>query len=217
MAIVLLLVGMAVVGVVLVGAAVVITRSTESYLVERVDAQLAAAQPSVEGGGFEQHGGPPDGGGGLRPGGNLNTLYIGIVEGDTVRTVATPAFADSGAPVPAIDVSRAFDSNGRPAKEPFTVGTDPPSDTRYRVVAFQGDHGGATFVAALSLADVDASALYTLRRIDVARGDDVQVGALLATFSTTADESPEGDPARPVRVTIAGILAQPDMWREEPR
>jgi hypothetical protein len=56
-----------------------------------------------------------------------------------------------------------------------------------------------------------------LRRIAVARGDDVPVGGLLATFSTTADESPEGEPARPVRVTIAGILAQSQAWREEPR
>ena len=69
-----LLVGMGVVGVVLVVAAFVITRSTESFLVERVDAQLAAALPSVQGGGFER-GGPGDGGGGPRPGGSLNTLY----------------------------------------------------------------------------------------------------------------------------------------------
>ena len=57
-----LLVGMAVVGIVLVVAAVVITRSTESYLIERVDAQLVAAQSSVQGGEFATHGRPPTGG-----------------------------------------------------------------------------------------------------------------------------------------------------------
>jgi two-component system OmpR family sensor kinase len=151
-----LLVGMAVVGVVLVVAAVVITRSTESYLVERVDAQLAAARPSVQGGGFEDHGRPP--GGGANPvGGSLNSLYLGVVDGDSVSTLATPSFTKSDAPVPDIPVSKAVDSSGNPASEPFTVGTDPPSDTRYRVVAFSGDHNGYTFVAALSLADVDAS------------------------------------------------------------
>jgi two-component system OmpR family sensor kinase len=150
-----LLVGMAVVGVVLVVAAVVITRTTESYLVERVDAQLAAAQPSVQGGGFEPHGGGP-GDGGVRPGGSLNTLYLGVVQDGTVQTIATPAFADPDAPVPAIDADQAVDSAGHPKSDPFTVGTDPPSDTRYRAVAFRGEHG-ATFVAALSLADVDAS------------------------------------------------------------
>ena len=88
-----LLVGMAVVGVVLVVAAVVITRSTESYLVERVDAQLAAARSSVQGGGFERGG--PGGPGcpmGEKPGGNLNTLYVGTVDGDAIQTRATAGF-----------------------------------------------------------------------------------------------------------------------------
>jgi two-component system OmpR family sensor kinase len=145
-----LLVGMALVGVVLVAAAVVITRTTESYLIERVDAQLAAAR-----GGFDRAGGPP-GGPDDHFGGSLNSVYVGLVQGDKVTTWAKPAFGDSNAPVPAINVDDVYDSHGKPVSEPFTVGTDPPSDTRYRVMAFQADHG-YTFVAALSLADVDAS------------------------------------------------------------
>ena len=56
-----------------------------------------------------------------------------------------------------------------------------------------------------------------LRRIAVARGDDVEVGALLACFSTEPDESLDGEPSRSVRVTIAGILAQAEGWREASR
>jgi two-component system OmpR family sensor kinase len=149
-----LLVGMAVVGVVLVVAAVVITRTTESYLVQRVDAQLASARGSVAGG-FDRGGGPP--GGPEDHPGYLNSVYLGVVEGNTIRTVAAPAFEGSNAPVPAISVEDVYDSHGNPVTEPFTVGTNPPSDTRYRVMAFEGEHGTYTFVAALSLADVDAS------------------------------------------------------------
>jgi two-component system OmpR family sensor kinase len=141
---------MGLVGVVLVVAAIVITRSTQSYLVERVDAQLAAARPSLQGGGF----GPGPGGG--RAGGGINSMYIGVIQGDTVETLATPAFYDSDAPVPAITVDQALDDQGHPVSEPFTVGTNPPSDTHYRVMVFQSDRG-PTFVAALSLADVEAS------------------------------------------------------------
>ena len=55
-----------------------------------------------------------------------------------------------------------------------------------------------------------------LRRVAVARGDDVAVGALLAYFSTEPDEALDGKPARPVRVMIAGILAQEDGWPVDP-
>ena len=48
-------------------------------------------------------------------------------------------------------------------------------------------------------------------------GDDVAVGALLAYFSTEPDEALDGEPARPVRVMIAGILAQEDGWSVDPR
>ena len=56
-----------------------------------------------------------------------------------------------------------------------------------------------------------------LRRITVARGDDVAVGALLAHFSTEPGESLEGTPSREVRVTIAGILAQTQGWEQDTR
>jgi len=149
-----LLVGMAVVGVVLVVAAIVITRTTESYLVERVDEQLAATIAPVQGGSWER-GGPP--GTPTNQRASFSTVYIGYVDGDQVQPLAKPAFTPDDAPVPDIDPAQAVESASSPTKQPFTVGTDPPSDTRYRVVAFGGEHGGPTFVAALSLADVDAS------------------------------------------------------------
>jgi two-component system, OmpR family, sensor kinase len=137
-----LLVGMALVGLVLVVAAIVITRSTESYLVQRVDAQLAAAQ---QGGGFDDHGGPFGG-----PG---NTYYFGRLVGGQVQFDAAPSFAADNAPGPAVDAAQVVESTR--TGEPFTVGTDPPSDARYRVLGIRSPRG-VTF-AALPLADVDAS------------------------------------------------------------
>ena len=56
-----------------------------------------------------------------------------------------------------------------------------------------------------------------LRQLAVAIGDDIAVGATLAQFSTEPDEPLRGDPARAVRVTIAGILDPGTWWREESR
>jgi len=151
-----LLVGMAVVGVVLVVAAVVITRSTESYLIDRVDAQLVAAQPNVLGGGFQRR---PEGGSGpvdVHPGIENTSLYVGYVQGDHVVFTTTPFYAAANAPFPAIDARQAVESGANPPNAPFTVGTEPHSDTRYRVLASH-DREGQTVVTALSLADVDAS------------------------------------------------------------
>ncbi len=52
-----------------------------------------------------------------------------------------------------------------------------------------------------------------LRRLDVVAGDRVDVGASLALFSTTPDEALDGEPARPVRMAIAGIIPQ-SVWNE---
>jgi len=47
-----------------------------------------------------------------------------------------------------------------------------------------------------------------LRRIDVSPGDSVQPGATLALCSTEAHESLDAPVARPLRVTVAGILPE---------
>jgi two-component system OmpR family sensor kinase len=79
-----------------------------------------------------------------------------VVANNQVVFNTTPFYAGADTPPPAVEVDQVVDSAGNPTKEPFTVGTDPPSDTRYRVLASRG-RGGQTYVAALSLADVDAS------------------------------------------------------------
>lgn len=56
-----------------------------------------------------------------------------------------------------------------------------------------------------------------LRKLAVGVGDDVAVGAVLAQFSTEPDEPIDGDPARAVRVIVAGIIDPGSWWQEEPR
>jgi hypothetical protein len=56
-----------------------------------------------------------------------------------------------------------------------------------------------------------------LRKLAVAPGDGIAVGSAIALFTTSPDESIEGDPARSVRVTIAGILDRTGWWLEEPQ
>jgi hypothetical protein len=51
-----------------------------------------------------------------------------------------------------------------------------------------------------------------LRRLYVARTNEIEVGALLGIFSTGADEPLDREAARPVRVGVAGILAQSNWW-----
>lgn len=52
-----------------------------------------------------------------------------------------------------------------------------------------------------------------LRRLDVAPGDEPEVGASLALFSTEPDEPLDGPPAREARVTVAGMIKQ-SIWDE---
>ena len=51
-----------------------------------------------------------------------------------------------------------------------------------------------------------------LRRLDVAEGASVQIGASLACFTTEADEPLAGPPGRAARITMAGILDQTNWW-----
>ncbi|MCI3948808.1 MAG: sensor histidine kinase [Acidimicrobiales bacterium] len=144
-----LLVGMAVVAVVLVGAAVFIARSTEADLVARVDDQLRSADVSP---------------GRFRPGPEADqapsSLFIGVVRGDTVRTYVTPNFTGEDA-VPAIPVERvaAVADDGVPRL--FTTGSDGDDDTRFRVLA--RTRGDAVWVLALPLSDVEASVARLVR------------------------------------------------------
>jgi len=135
-----LLVSMAVLALVLVGAAVVVTRTTERHLVAQVDEQLALARLPRRGGP-----GPP---GRDAPAGPPSSLYVGYVDGDFVQTIYVPSLRGDDPPLPVIE-DVAFEVG-----EPFTVpSTD--ADTRYRAVARREPR--FTLVYALPLDDVDAT------------------------------------------------------------
>ena len=51
-----------------------------------------------------------------------------------------------------------------------------------------------------------------LRKTLVIPGDNCDVGALLALFSTEPGEAIEAAPARAIRVTTAGITHHPGLW-----
>jgi pyruvate/2-oxoglutarate dehydrogenase complex dihydrolipoamide acyltransferase (E2) component len=47
-----------------------------------------------------------------------------------------------------------------------------------------------------------------LRKLFITQGDSAAVGSVLARFTTTPDEPADGDSARQLRVTIAGVMPQ---------
>ena len=135
-----LLVGMAVVAVVLVGAAALIARSTEADLVARVDDQLRSVREPLRRGPDP----PADEG--------LSSLFVGVVRGDRLLTYAEPNVTLDD-PLPEIPVARvaAVEADGRPRL--FTVGSD--AEPRFRVLAQPSQRG--VVVLALPLSDVDAA------------------------------------------------------------
>ena len=137
-----LLVGMAVVAAVLVGAAAFIARTTEDDLVARVDDQLRSAQVPMRElrEPFRTDGGAP------------SSLFVGVVRGDTLQTRITPNFTgDDALPRIPLDQVAEVAEDGRPRL--FTVDSD--GDVRFRVLATSERIG--VVVKALPLSDVDAS------------------------------------------------------------
>ncbi len=55
-----------------------------------------------------------------------------------------------------------------------------------------------------------------LRTLEVARGDSIQAGSIVARFSTTPDEPLAAPVSREVRITIAAISQPPEWWDDEP-
>src|SRR5215213_8371227 len=107
-----LLVGMAVVAGVLIGAAVLIARSTEADLVARVDDQLRSAQVAPR---LRERGPGPDG--------SLSSLFVGVVQGDTIRPYSTPNLTGQD-PLPEIPVDRVAAVAGDGVPRLFSVGSD---------------------------------------------------------------------------------------------
>jgi two-component system OmpR family sensor kinase len=133
-----LLVGMAVVAAVLVGAAVLIARTTEADLVARLDDQLQAVRDPRPRGPQEEA---------------FTSLFAGEVVGDTVRTYFTPNVTGSD-PVPEIPRARVAEVAADGRSRLFTVGSD--GDTRFRMLA-RPTPRGTVLLLGLPLSDVDAS------------------------------------------------------------
>jgi two-component system OmpR family sensor kinase len=140
-----LLVGMGVIALVLVVASVFITRNTESYLIERVDAQLTSAVPPLR-----REGGPVS-----DPSRTFTQIWVGVVNGDgSVTTVVTPGFGPT-ADLPVLSPAAALSHATETTHDPFTVGSN--GDTRYRLVAVRDERLGRTLLLGLPLNDVDAA------------------------------------------------------------
>ena len=146
------LLGLTVIAVVLVVAASVIARTTETYLVDQVDDQLTAlAIPQRE---MFGNGGrpPPDDPGGFPE--RLSPLYAGYVANGTVVTYQEPNFPNETTSLPVIDATQATEAAA--SHEPFTV---PSADGAgsWRVRAGYDDRLGTVVVSALPLDDTEAA------------------------------------------------------------
>ena len=155
------LIGLAVVAVVLVAAAVLVSRTTEAYLIDQVDEQLTSVAGRFPAGprafppseGFPS----PDDATIRPPSGEpqqLSPLYVGFLsdEGEIV-TVFAPNLVDDDAPLPTLDprsVTAAANSG-----QPFITGST--GTTRYRVAAITNDSLGGIDIVALPLDDTDAT------------------------------------------------------------
>lgn len=162
-----LLAGMVVVAIVLVGAAIVITRTTRSALIDRVDAQLRSANIQLNRGGFDDGPGGP----------HLTNFYVGAVDSTgAVQTVLTPGFGDADRPLPKISAKTALAAITATRAEPFTVGSV-TGGGRWRVIAASGPPGSGGFLIALSLHDVSTS-LARIERVEI-----VVTAAILAILA----------------------------------
>ena len=180
-----LLVGLGAVALVLVVAAVAVTREAESYLLDQVDARLSTTHRL--GGQDDRVVGP---------------YYFGeLAPGDdTVQIVAGPDMGEGSGALPDIDAAEARAAAGPGADHYFTVGSSGGAGPRYRVWATiedhsdrgQGDGGGPgdggaqgdgqhVTVVAASLADADA-AVSRLVGVEVAATGVVLVLLGLVTF-----------------------------------
>lgn len=219
-----LLVAMGTVVVLLLGAGVVIARSTERHLMEQVDAQLDRAtsrsgvllQEFVGGGRF----GTDDLGPGGAPGDpnrSPGQLYIGFLgpRGDTLRTVALPDTTRTAASPPALGADRIRDEADR---GPFTARAT-NGDLRYRVVVEPVRRFGVSLVVAMPLEGVDA-AVQGLRVVEATVFAVTALMLALATFwvlrlgvkplkemTATAVAIGDGDLSRRIPDSAAGTEA----------
>jgi two-component system OmpR family sensor kinase len=130
-----LLTGMAAIAVVLVLASVFITRTTRSYLVDQVDAQLERAD--VPGVARPGPGGPDE---------RLSSVYVGVFRDGELVTYAEPNLRGDDEPAPP-EISLDEARRGYDLRSPYTVG-------RYRFVSRAVGPQDVLVVYAVSLSDV---------------------------------------------------------------
>jgi two-component system OmpR family sensor kinase len=143
-----LLAGMLVVSFVLVAVAVIIFRTTEANLVDRVDQQLAQAGTQLPPAGAQLGGGTVIGGSFVGP----TAVSLVRIEGGEVTMILRPNVNAEDLGRPRISVARAYAAMR--AGDTFTVPSTSGS-SRYRVTALRTPTG--VDVVGLSLHDVDAT------------------------------------------------------------
>ncbi|HEY3669339.1 MAG TPA: HAMP domain-containing sensor histidine kinase [Acidimicrobiia bacterium] len=144
-----LLAGMLVVSFVLVAAAVIIARTTEANLVDRVDQQLGSVAAGFIRTNGANLGAPVTPSGAAAP----RFLYGAQVVDGSLMTLSTPNVRSGGLGMP--DVSVGVAERAALDRQPFTVASDSGSG-RYRLLAARAPDGTVNLVG-LSLQDVDAT------------------------------------------------------------
>ena len=162
-----------VVAVVLGLVMAVITRNTRANLIGQVDAQLASAIGPVRSYGIEPA--ARAGGRGDPPPPRLTSLYVGVLDGATVRTLVAPNLRDL--PVPSIQADQV--AAGARSGQAFTVDRE-NSGPRYRALAYTDLRARAVLVLALPIDSVD-EAIARLIALQLAG-----VGAILAALGLVA-------------------------------
>jgi two-component system OmpR family sensor kinase len=168
---------MGLVALVLVVAGVVVVRTTSTHLLDQVDAQLERASapafvprpgtgtayqppdllvpagqaPSEQApSDVSEQGGDPGSGTDEE---SFNTIYVGLVDGSTIRSLRVPnSLDDTGRPDLSEEEVRAAAATGRPITVDSTGGGD-----RYRVVVHRDERAGGLVVTGLLLTDVDGT------------------------------------------------------------
>ncbi len=178
---------MGLVALVLLIAGVVVVRTTSSHLLDQVDAQLERASGPAyaprPGTGYQQ---PPGGTELPTPpaevpdatdeDASFNTIYVGFVDGSTIRSIRVPNSSDdTGRPDLSTEQIRSAATDG----QPITVDSTDAGE-RYRVVVHEDERAGVLVVTGLLLTDVDGA---TQRLVVVLVVTGVVLLAVLALIS----------------------------------
>ncbi|MET0326541.1 MAG: HAMP domain-containing sensor histidine kinase [Ilumatobacteraceae bacterium] len=147
------LAGMAVVVVALAVVAFIVTATTRTYLIDQLDARLAAAGGFDRGGQQPMPEPPPGGFDPTGPPNRPSDVYLGVIgAGGRLVTYFGDDLSGEERAVPDVDADQA--AAGVASDEPFTAGAVGDDDLRYRVRARAGDDGDVV-ITALPLTDVD--------------------------------------------------------------